>query len=174
MSNVRKRSMIPVVVHIWHNCKQFFLSEALTRLSILAKVMLYTRGVQPMDHGPKLVRELRFCGPWKGPDFKECAHRPKTWKDIKRKIVCCLPSLMTTPVHLHLVCTLSRPRCSTTKRYCLERKGHLLWVVSELYNPQSLTHAGVPYRPIWLWVCIWPGSAAWLHTLLCTTVSWND
>jgi len=26
--------------------------------------------LQPVSHGPKVARELKSCGPWKGPDFK--------------------------------------------------------------------------------------------------------
>jgi len=33
----------------------------------------------------------------------------------KRKLVCCLLSVMTMPVHLHLAFALSRPCCSTSK-----------------------------------------------------------
>jgi len=35
---------------------------------------------------------------------------------------------------------------------------NLLWVASELSNPLR--------GPICLFVCIWPGSGAWLHTLV--------
>jgi len=37
------------------------------------------------------------------------ARGPKTKEYIKRKMVCCLLSLMSTPVHPHLVFALSRP-----------------------------------------------------------------
>jgi len=34
---------------------------------------------------------------------------------LRNEIVCCLLTLMTTPVHPHLVFTLYRPHCSTSK-----------------------------------------------------------
>jgi len=56
--------------------------------------------------GPKVAHELKFCGPQKGPDYGGL--RAKILKIYKRKIVCCLLSLMTTPVHPHLVIALSK------------------------------------------------------------------
>jgi len=48
--------------------------------------LLATVGVQPVDRGPNVAQELKFCGP-----------RSKNLNFIKRKIVCCLLTGMTKP-----------------------------------------------------------------------------
>jgi len=62
--------------------------------------------VQPVAGWPKVAQELKLCG-----------LQAKTYIFLKKKRVYCLLTLMTTPVHPHLVFTLSRPHCSTSKDY---------------------------------------------------------
>ena len=81
--------------------------------SYIAHRLIILTIAQPM------VRELRFCGRWKGSDFKASL---QFFKGI----------------------------------------ANLPWMANELSNPQLNTCSCGPH--INLVMCIWPGSAAWLHT----------